>query len=87
MEAVWGRVTEANRRVSHIDYGSYGLRTLKGQPYIEAGTGLDNIFKVFRVDLVWRFAPPIVTPAGVPPPTTQNSHTNFGIFGSFHFQL
>lgn len=87
VKAVWGDLTDANRRFNHVEFGNYRLRTLKGQPYIEAGTGLDNIFRVFRVDLVWRFAPQLLTPAGVPPPLYKNSTSTFGVFGSFHFQL
>jgi len=87
VKAVWGDLTHANRVLNHVEYGSYRLRTLKGHPYIEAGTGLDNIFRCLRVDLVWRFAPELITPSGMPPPTIKNSSCNFGIFGSFHFQL
>ncbi len=87
VKAVWGDLSDANRRLNHVDYGNYRLRTLKGHPYVETGTGIDNIFRCFRVDLVWRFAPELVTPAGVPPPLYKNSSSTFGIFGSFHFQL
>lgn len=87
VKGVWGDLTNANRKLNHVEYGNYRLRTLRGRPYVEAGTGLDNIFKCFRVDLVWRFAPVINTPPGVPPPMYKNSTSNFGIFGSFHFQL
>lgn len=87
LKGVWGDLTNANRKLNHIEYGNYRLRTLRGRPYVEAGTGIDNIFRCFRVDLVWRFAPVINTPAGQPPPMYKNSTSNFGIFGSFHFQL
>ena len=87
VKAVWGDLSDANRKLNHIDYGNYRLRTLKGHPYIEAGTGIDNIFRCFRIDLVWRFAPELISPPGMPPPLYQNSTSTFGIFGSFHFQL
>lgn len=29
-------------------------RTMSGRPYMEAGVGVDNVFKVLRVDYVWR---------------------------------
>ena len=87
IKTVWGDLTTANRRLNHIDYGNYRLRTLNGRPYVEVGTGIDNIFKVFRVDLVWRFAPELIAQPGLPPPMYQNSNNHFGIFGSFHFQL
>jgi hypothetical protein len=87
IKAVWGDLSDANRRLNHIDYGTYRLRTLKGHPYAEAGTGIDNIFRCFRIDLVWRFAPKLTTLNGVPPPMYKNSSSTFGIFGSFHLQL
>ncbi len=87
VKAVWGNLTDANRKLNHVEYGNYRLRTLRGRPYVEAGTGIDNIFRFFRVDLVWRFAPELSSPAGMPPPAYNNSSSKFGIFGSFHFQL
>jgi len=87
VKAVWGDLTDANRKLNHIEYGNYRLRTLRGRPYIEAGTGIDNILRCLRIDLVWRFAPELSSPAGMPPPAFKNSNSGFGIFGSFHFQL
>ena len=87
VKAVWGDLTDANRKLNHVEYGNYRLRTLKGHPYIEVGTGLDNIFRCFRIDLVWRFVQELITPPGMPPPLYKNSASNFGVFGSFHFQL
>lgn len=82
VKAVWGDVTAENRRLNIKDFSGYRLRSLKGESYIEAGTGLDNIFKFFRIDLVWRFAPEQTTYQN-----TQNSVANFGVFGSFHLQF
>ncbi len=87
VKAVWGDLSVPNRKLNRIDYGNYRLRALNGHPYVEAGTGLDNIFRCLRLDLVWRFAPQPSTPAGVPPPMYKNSASTFGVFGSFHFQL
>jgi len=87
IKAVWGDLSDGNRKLNHVDYGNYRLRALKGHPYIEAGTGIDNIFRIFRIDLVWRFAPELNSPAGMPAPMYKNSTNTFGIFGSFHFQL
>jgi hypothetical protein len=87
VKAVWGNLANANRKLNRVEFGNYRLRTLNGKPYIEAGTGLDNIFRCFRVDLVWRFAPALASPPGMPPPMYKNSSSKFGIFGSFHFQL
>ena len=34
---------------------SYGTYALSDTPYIEAGPGIGNIFKFFRVDVIKRF--------------------------------
>jgi hypothetical protein len=84
LKAVWGDLSKANKELNCIEYSAYPLQSLKGKPYVEIGTGLDNIFKYFRLDLVWRLS----SDSGV------NSNTNyqkpagrFGIFGSFHIQF
>lgn len=51
------------------------FRTLQGNPYLEIGTGVDNIFQLFRIDFVWR-----VTPNALP---NEPREKYFGIFGSF----
>lgn len=53
----------------------FTFRSLDGNPYIEVGTGIENILKVFRVDFVWR-----LTPKSLP---NEPVKRNFGIFGSF----
>lgn len=50
------------------------FRSLNNSPYVEVGTGVENIFKLFRVDFVWR-----LTPSSLPNEQVQR---NFGIFGS-----
>jgi hypothetical protein len=35
----------------------YTFRTLNGSPYLEVGTGIENILRIFRVDFIWRLAP------------------------------
>lgn len=54
----------------------FAFNTLHGNPYVELGTGIDNIFQLFRIDFVWR-----VTPTALP---TEPKEKVFGIFGSFH---
>lgn len=61
---VWGRLTDANRyanRFNQYDYPDTGLgltRPFHGGfgnlPYLEASAGIENIFKVLRVDALWR---------------------------------
>jgi hypothetical protein len=83
VKAVWGDLSDANKRLNLQDFPNYRLRSLKGNGYVEVGTGIDNIFRYFRVDLVWRFAPPqqvVILP-------NKNSINKFGIFGSFHLQF
>jgi hypothetical protein len=47
---------------------------LNGNMYAEFGTGIDNILKVLRLDLVWRLSPR---------PLPENRISRFGVFGSF----
>jgi hypothetical protein len=81
-KVVWGDLSKDNKALNLQDFPNYRLRSLRGNAYAELGTGIDNIFRYFRIDLVWRFAPTqkaLLTP--------RNSINNFGIFGSFHFQF
>ena len=66
-------ITEANKTLNfNTPYNQ--LKDLNGKLYLELGTGVDNIFKVFRLDLVWRVLPQPLPAARV---------SRFGIFGSF----
>lgn len=49
---LYGKLSEKNSRVMVFPEG---LTALNG-PYYEAGAGIENIFKLFRVDAVWRFS-------------------------------
>lgn len=71
-KSVIGNLSQANKDYN-FDKG-YTFRSLNGDPYLELGTGIENIFKVFRVDFVWR-----VTPKTLPDETMKR---DFGIFGS-----
>jgi hypothetical protein len=57
----------------------YPFKTLEDHPYIELGTGIENILQVFRIDFVWR-----VLPKAMP---GEEQRKYFGIFGSvrLHF--
>jgi hypothetical protein len=50
------------------------MKTLEKGPYIEANVGVENIFKIFRIDALWRLTYPL-----------PNAIDNFGI--KFSFQL
>jgi hypothetical protein len=83
VKAVWGDLSPANKKLNCTDYRNYRMTSLQGKPYIELGTGLDNIFRYFRADLVWRLNS-VDSLAGTQqhPPVSH-----FGIFGSFHIQF
>jgi hypothetical protein len=73
-KALWGSLSPANRQLNFIN--GYPFERLDGRTYLELGTGVDNIFKVLRVDFIWR-----------PLPLTRAKTNNdrFGVFGSFRF--
>jgi hypothetical protein len=72
-----GNLSEANRALNF--QGDTTFKSLKGNPYLELGTGVENIFHFFRVDFVWR-----VTPKLQP---EEPYHHNFGVFGSVRLQF
>lgn len=74
-KAVWGDLSEANRQLNFV--GTQSFQSLNGSPYIEVGTGVENIFRLFRVDFVWRLTPKVNQ--ALP----GQSNRNFGVFGSF----
>jgi hypothetical protein len=49
-KAIWGELSEANKNYSVLPENSSEL----GKPYYEAGVAIENIFKVIRVDAIWR---------------------------------
>ena len=57
----------------------FPFRTLQGSPYLELGTGVSNIFRIFRIDFDWR-----VTPA---PLHNEAKSGYFGIFGSVQLEF
>ncbi len=76
-KGVVGSLSPENTRLN-TEKG-FPFRTLKGSPYLELGTGVSNIFKIFRIDIDWRVAP---SPSG-----DENKTRYFGIFGSVLFQF
>jgi hypothetical protein len=69
---LWGSLSDANKDLNFVE--GHTFQTLDGKTYMEIGTGIDNIFRVFRVDFIWR-----VLPNSLPKGTTEK----FGVFGSF----
>ena len=82
VKSLWGSLSDNNEALNYLtDINGNKIsafKKLNGKTFIEVGTGIDNIFKVFRIDFIWRLSPS-TTYAG-----TQNK---FGIFGSFQFQF
>lgn len=76
-KGVIGRLSEENKKLN-LDRG-YPFRTLEGDPYLEVGTGVENILKFLRVDFVWRVAPG--------PVPGESYNRRFGVFGSFKLQF
>ncbi len=79
-KGVVGSLSEENQKFNMLNQtGTYPFRTLKGQPYLEIGTGVSNIFQIFRVDFVWRVNPK--------PIAAENLSRYFGIFASARFEF
>jgi len=56
-EVIWGKgvigsLSDANRSYSEFPTGMYTL----SKPFLEAGVGIENIFKFLRIDGVWRLS-------------------------------
>jgi hypothetical protein len=72
IKTLWGGLSDANRQLNFVQ--GHPFSDLRGRTYAELGTGIDNILKVLRLDLVWRLAPRPLPEARV---------ARFGVFGSF----
>ncbi len=71
-KTLWGSLSPENKSLNFK--AGHSFQSLDGKTYLELGTGVDNIFHVFRVDFVWR-----VLPSTLP----KEGDKAFGIFGSF----
>lgn len=71
-KTLWGSLSRANKSLNFKE--GHGFQSLDGKTYLELGTGIDNIFHVFRIDFVWRVLPTTVA---------RPNDKSFGIFGSF----
>ncbi len=87
-KTVWGDLSDMSRALNRIEYyNDYKLRSLRGGFYSEIGTGFENIFKLLRIDFVWRRAPLRNIPPGFDPNLFKSNTNDFGVFGSVHFQF
>lgn len=71
-KALTGRLSDANKALNFKQ--GHTFQSLDGKTYLELGTGVDNIFRLLRIDFVWRVLPGSVT---------RVNDKNFGVFGSF----
>ncbi len=82
IKALWGSLSSANNSINYVlDTASNKIpafKSLNGRTYLEMGTGIDNIFKIFRLDFVWRLSPSS---------SYAGTRSQFGIFGSFQIQF
>ena len=69
---LWGKLSDANTQLNFV--GNHSFKALNEKTYLEMGTGIDNILKVLRLDLVWRV---------LPKPLPENRVQRFGVFASF----
>ncbi len=76
IKMLWGGLKEENKTLNFKN--GFPFTSLNGKTYMELGTGIDNIFRFFRLDLVWRMAPR---------PMPTEDYKRFGIFGSFRFSF
>jgi hypothetical protein len=72
VKMIWGELSQANKDLNFVN--GHSFQSLDGKTYIEVGTGVDNILRFLRLDLVWRLAPS---------PMPEERYKRFGIFGSF----
>lgn len=70
---LWSGLSKANEEYN-FGNNEHAFKNLNGRPYMEIGTGVDNIFKIFRLDFIWKV---------LPRPLPEKTFERFGIFGSF----
>lgn len=73
---LWGGLSDANKQLNFTNGAVF--QSLDGKTYMELGTGVDNILKVFRLDFVWRV---------LPRPLPVEQVRRFGVFGSFRLSF
>lgn len=75
-KTLWGSLSPANKSLNFKQGNTF--QSLDGKTYLELGTGIDNIFHVFRIDFIWRVLPSTLPKEGDKP---------FGVFGSFRLSF
>lgn len=77
-KGIIGSLSDENKALN-IKPNGFPFRTLENNPYVELGTGVENIFQLLRLDFVWR-----VTPKPLP---GESQSKYFGVFGSVRFNF
>jgi hypothetical protein len=75
-KALWGSLSDANKALNFKEGTNF--QTLNGKTYLEVGTGVDNIFRLFRIDFIWRL---------LPSSAIKETTKRFGVFGSFRLSF
>lgn len=75
-KVLWGSLSDANKQLNFTNGAAF--QSLDGKTYMELGTGVDNILKVFRLDFIWRV---------LPRPLPVERVRRFGVFGSFRLSF
>jgi len=71
-KGIIGNISNENAQYSVFPPYSYSL----SKPYYELGAGIENIFKIIKIDFIWRLV--------------HHDHPNtqkFGVFGSLYFSF
>jgi len=76
-KGIIGSLSDENKALNMTP--AYTFKTLEHNPYVEVGTGIENILELFRIDFIWR-----VTPQPLP---SEDRSKYFGIFGSVKFKF
>ncbi len=75
-KALWGNLSDENKMLNFVQGAPF--KSLDGKTYAEIGTGIDNIFRVLRIDFLWKV---------LPDESLNNTEMRFGVFGSFRFSF
>lgn len=75
-KGIIGNLSDANKQMNFVANSPF--QSLNGKPYLELGTGIDNILKFFSVDFLWRV---------LPQPLPDIKSERFGVFFGFSVSL
>lgn len=75
-KVVIGDLSNTNKQLNFVPGSSF--KSLEKKPYMEVGTGVNNILKFFSVDFVWRLTPQA---------SSVMQSKRFGVFAGFKIGL